>query len=697
MKKIFLGCLACVLLAPVVSPAAIEPLALAPGGEAAFFDDMPVVLSVTRLQQNLRDVPGFVTVIDSDQIKRSGARDLAELLRGVPGFQVAFGPYGAPVATYHGLGSTVPRGLQVLIDGRSQYSTLIQGGVSWNLIDVSLEDIERIEVLRGSNSPTYGSNSFMGVVNVITRHAATTRGALAAASKGNQGIADYLARVGFGEGAWNARLTAESKRDEGEPLPFDDRKTTRVNLRIDGEWPDGDSLRIQAGMMTLDLGLGYPVGTVDPLRQQTDPHRFAAVESGFLQLHWLRHDADWGDTQVRAFRVDQRMQDFYSLAVPLGPLVLSTNFDNSGRATRDDLELQHTFDLQSIRLAVGWGWRKDEARHTYFYGPGREVEQTIQRVFGELEWRPNRYLTSSLAATAEDDSISGGSLAPRAAINVHLTPSQTVKLIAGKSRRLPTLYESKADERLYQTIGSGPIGPGTLLNIEASSSGNIRAEEVVSQEFGYLGEFRELGLTLDARLFKEKLKNRIQTFKVTGSPDCPVFETGTLPPCVGGDYNDFANTVDATIRGWESQLAWQPLRQTRIGLSYADVKIDSAWISALPFEPAMISYLNRSSPRQSMSVWLQQRFLERVTLAASYYESDAFKWTQQGGGTDAYHRLDWRLAYEFRLAAAKAELAWTVRNDGSNHSEWLSREGSGTLRDGDLIGTRHFVSLRLEY
>lgn len=668
----------------------LEPLALASGSESAFFSELPVVLSVTRLQQNLKDVPGFVTVIDAETIRHSGARDLAELLRVVPGFQVAFNAYGAPVATYHGMGSDIPRGLQVLIDGRTEYSALFQGGVSWNLIDVALEDIERIEVLRGSNSPTYGSNSFMGVVNVITRHAASTHGVLGMLSKGNQGIEDRLARIGFGDGVWHARLTAESKRDHGEPLPFDDRKTERVNLRVDSDWPGGNSLRVQAGHLRLGLGIGYEPDA-DPIAQITNPHREMVVESNFLQLHWRHHDQARGNTELRAYRIEQSMDDFYRIAVAVPPVVLSTNFDNSGRAHRNDLELQHSFERDQLRLVGGAGWRQDVARHAYFYGPGRRVEQTIQRLFGELEWRPGTYLTTNLAATAEDDSLSGRSLAPRAAFNVHLGPEQTIKFIAGKSRRLPTMYEKKADERLYETVGNAFVPVGTLLNVDTSSTGKVRSEEVKSQEIGYLGEFKSLGLTVDARWFREKLKGRIQSYQVRPvTPICPVFEGAAC------NYNDFFNVTAVKIHGWETQMNWSPTRATVIGLAHARVKIDPRWTSTLAVDQGMIDYLRRSSPRDSTSLSFRQRLLERFTLAASYYDVDDFSWTRNGR-TSEYRRLDWRLAYDFRIADARAELAWTVRSDGSNHSEWWSTNGSGVPADDDLLGTRHFVSLRLEY
>ena len=200
MRKTLIA-LACGLLitCKIYAATPLEPIAFAPGSESDFFSELPVVLSVSRLSQNQHDVPGAVTVIDREMIRQSGARDLAELLRFVPGFQVAVSSSGVPVANYHGMTSDVPRGMQLLVDGRSLYSA-VTAGVPWDLIDFSLADIERVEVLRGSNSATYGSNAFMGVVNVITRDLSQTHGIEVYAAKGDQNVNDRYIRLGGGAG-----------------------------------------------------------------------------------------------------------------------------------------------------------------------------------------------------------------------------------------------------------------------------------------------------------------------------------------------------------------------------------------------------------------------------------------------------------------------------------------------------------------
>ena len=113
---------------------------------------MPIVLSVSRLPQRLDETPGAVTLLDRDMIRLSGARDVADLLRLVPGFQTSTSfETGAPLASYHGGFDGYSARIQVLVDGRSVYSPFLFGSSAPGLQTVALEDIERIEVLRGSN------------------------------------------------------------------------------------------------------------------------------------------------------------------------------------------------------------------------------------------------------------------------------------------------------------------------------------------------------------------------------------------------------------------------------------------------------------------------------------------------------------------------------------------------------------------
>ncbi len=175
--------------------------------EQDYFSELPTVLTVSRLAQPLSETPGAVTIIDRETIRRSGARELADVLRLVPGYLVS-GYNGAnPSASYHApLDDFGIRNL-VLVDGRPVYSAYYFGGTSRGMMGVLLEDIERIEVLRGSNSAAYGANAMFGVINVITRNTADSHGVEVSATSGEGGINDNHARIGWGNENASFRLS----------------------------------------------------------------------------------------------------------------------------------------------------------------------------------------------------------------------------------------------------------------------------------------------------------------------------------------------------------------------------------------------------------------------------------------------------------------------------------------------------------
>lgn len=213
MKNIHLGTLC------VSSLFSSFPATLFAVNDDPFFE-MPVVLSASRLAQPISETPVAVTSIDRELIEASGARSIPDILRLVPGMIVGYsanewGEEAKTVVSYQGHTDQYSRRMQVLIDGRSIYEPLL-GGVAWNMLPINIDDIERIEVVRGPNASTFGSNSFLGVVNIITRHAAEDPGHFVKANAGNHGIRDLTYRFGGNEGDLNYRITLSTQNDDGQ-------------------------------------------------------------------------------------------------------------------------------------------------------------------------------------------------------------------------------------------------------------------------------------------------------------------------------------------------------------------------------------------------------------------------------------------------------------------------------------------------
>ncbi|MCD8512230.1 MAG: TonB-dependent receptor plug domain-containing protein [Nitrincola sp.] len=140
--------------------------------ENALLIDIPTVTTASRFNQHLSDAPVSMTVIDRAMIQASGAQTIPDLFRLVPGFQVAHVNTNKYAVTYHGHSDDFPRRLEVMIDGRSVYMPFISSP-DWTSLGLHLDDIEKIEIVRGSNTATHGSNAFLGAINIITRHPST--------------------------------------------------------------------------------------------------------------------------------------------------------------------------------------------------------------------------------------------------------------------------------------------------------------------------------------------------------------------------------------------------------------------------------------------------------------------------------------------------------------------------------------------
>lgn len=224
-----------------------------------FFGELPVVASVSRLAQKISETPASVTVIDQEMIRASGARTVEDLLRLVPGFQISSHNQDPALVTYHGLNTGLASGtssdefssrVQVLIDGRSQFSPLFKSGVNWNLLPVLLENIDRIEVTRGSNTVSYGSNAVMGVINIITLDPAQTRGWLIGANHGNNQVSDQTLRWSGGSDNLDLRFSARQFQDGGFRRAYysdwsdapDTRRSGLLDLRADLRLSNRDEL-----------------------------------------------------------------------------------------------------------------------------------------------------------------------------------------------------------------------------------------------------------------------------------------------------------------------------------------------------------------------------------------------------------------------------------------------------------------------
>lgn len=663
--------------------------AVASEDEDLYFSSLPIVATVSRLPQALEDAPGAVTVIDREMIRQSGVRQVSDLLRLVPGFFVTPHNQDPPRVVYHGLSNEAnsPR-VQVLVDGRSQYSPLFRSGVNWNLLPVALEDIERIEVIRGSNSAAYGSNAFMGVVNIITQDASQARGWMFAASHGNQSIRDETVRWGGRIGSADVRVTYQQQGDDGLKLmevsgrwfdPHDSRHAKLLDLRADLALNDRDELRFGLSQASDISQFGRP-------NDQAEIFRDFSQSSTAINLDWRRVLSADEEIKALLYHGEDWGSDHY-LATEAG---LTYYVNNGGKSANTQVELQHRLvPWQSTRLVWGIGLGNEKVRSPRQFFSNEPKLRQVGRLFGNLEWRPAPDWLLNLGANLAHDSISGQVFDPRGSISYHLGAEQTLRLVAARAHRTPSLAEARGDSRDVAT--NGPVMSRNFL-----ATPGLQAERMDTLETGYLAEFRKLRASLDVRVFYERIPNRIQLAPYALTPPNCEFPAALLngaPWNVCGRADTALNNEKVTVRGYEYQARWQPFDSTRLTFSHAFIKI----ASSLDNEGAIADgadniekisrHTEQSAPRHSSSAMLMQRLPLGLEASVMYYKVGFMRWTRNSL-VNPYERVDWRLAYPFRSGPLRGEIAYTAQASNGSHDG---------LRESRIVTGTHWLTLRLGF
>lgn len=646
--------------------------------------NLPQVLTATRLKQSPAAVPGSMTVLDSELIHASGARDIPELLRLVPGMMIGYGAGNQPTVNYHGSNVNDARRMQVLIDGRSVYRAGL-ATVDWSDIPLAIEDIERIEVFRGPNTVSYGANALMAVVNILTRRPADSHGTRLKITRGEDGIDDFYASQGWGWDGGDARLSVSGLQDDGFDKDQygqdyrDSRRLSRFNLSVSHALTADQTLEWQLAAKEGSDQRPYTYKPVFPfvdgrgdnadldakdyagsLRWSIDfsPEHSLYVQGSAQQFDrhqvWRACDATlafspeltrlWQLSPDYAERVARSANNPPGSRDPLfqglrdqvqqqwddgANRQVCGDVDQSTRETRYDLEIQDTLSLtDSLRLLSGFNYRYDRAdSQTYFDG---SVDDRTWRLFGQLEWRADEHWILQGGAMFEDSELSGSSLTPRVAVNYLITPRHGLRAVYSEAVRSPDMFENNVN--WSYTVGN--LTPNVLglrdgqYFVKTRGPGDLEQERMRSRELGYNGDFAELGLDLDVKLFHDQI-------------------TGMISEPLKNNQYIASNANQARFTGTETQLDWRLSPRDRLRLTYAYV---DAWASN-PDD-------RRLSARNSGSAGWLREWGDGWSSALFYYGDDALNQYR-------YERVDLRIAKRLRIQGSTLELSalWQQRLD----------------------------------
>src|SRR5882724_5353297 len=582
------------------------------------------VTSVSRKEQKLFQTAAAVYVITQEDIRRSGLSSVPELLRTVPGLSVAQMSGNTWAVSSRGFNSHFANKMLVLVDGRSVYSPDFSG-VYWDAQDLILEDIERIEIIRGPGATIWGSNAVNGVINIITKRADSTQGGLVTASAGNQEYGNGAIRYG-GKIGDNAYYRAYAKyfnrtglEDSAGNKTNDTWNSFHGGFRLDWQPNNRDNVTIQGDGYTDHLNnLGSRLMSIYPPLAQLGEQNLKAF-GGNVMARWDR---------VLSPRSDVTLQFYYD------------------RTRRDDALIgvtRNTFDFDfTHHLLVG-------ARHDIVWGAGLRFspdklqgtltaslapESRTQRIVNVFVQDEITVIEDRVHLTVgskfEHNSFSGFNVQP--SVRLAWTPDNRQTAWAAVSRAVKT--PSRGDENITFNVTAFP-GANNIPNLVSFlGNHNSQPEILNAYEIGYRVQATS-SLSLDVATFYNIYK-RLED----AEPQVPFFDSNPLPHVVIPIL--LSNTMSGKTYGTELSANWNVLNNWKVSDGYSWLRMqihpDQSSHDALTFLA-----LEGSSPHHQIQLQSNLSLPHRLEFDTSLYYVDKLAAFQIPG----YVRLDLRLGWRF--------------------------------------------------
>jgi iron complex outermembrane recepter protein len=505
------------------------------------------VTSVAKKEQKLSVVPAAVFVITQDDIRRSGATSIPEVLRIVPGLQVARINSNEWAISARGFNDRFANKMLVLIDGRSVYTPLFSG-VYWDMQDTLLEDIERIEVIRGPGATMWGANAVNGVINILTKHARDTQGALVTTGAGNQEQGFGDARFGGQAGRLFYRgyaryFNRQHDEENGRAGPYDRWHALRGGFRTDWNLSSADSLTLQGDLYTQRFSGGY----TPPDSPQTVVDDVLTPSGGNLLGRWKHAFSDRSGTELQVYYDRYQRSDRYVFG--------------DHRQTID-LEFQHRLAVSS-RHELMWGIearaaadRVDDKPYIRFV-PAKRADQlfggSVQDDFSLVPDRLHLIVGSKL------EHSSFGHLALQPSAQVAWTPDsrRTVWASVARAARSPSRVEQnmQVTEAMPFAIGGLPV------SLQVMGNPAVRSEDLVAYQVG--GRFQPKSrYSLDLATFYNTYGHL-----VTIDAGAPVFARTPAPHVVLPEV--FGNNLRGETYGAEVTGNYNVSHRWRLAAGYS--------------------------------------------------------------------------------------------------------------------------------
>jgi iron complex outermembrane receptor protein len=608
------------------------------------------VTSAARKEQPVIDVTSAVFVITRDDIRRSGLTSVPEILRLAPGVQVAQIDASKWAVSIRGFNNRWSDELLVLLDGRSLYSRQFSG-IDWDSVGVVIDDIERIEVIRGSGGAIWCANAVDGVIDIITQSSADTQGGFVKASAGTGSAASVTARYGAQTGQTSWRLSMDGTEHPhsvlGPTAPDSDAWSTfTANSRIDRTvGPNRLTVLADAMFGATNFYFPMPSGVTAPADGWQPVFVPTNVVSTSGLVRWT-HDLAANRSIELQGSIDHSHRDDGIQVLDEGAIDLDATYH--GRFGRHD-------------LVAGTEYRTAEegSAGTFVFQmtPGR-IRLNTSDFFAQDEIRlPGDRVRLTGGAKVGHDTLMGWGVQPSGRVLVILTPTQRLWAAASRALRDPAVV----DRGMRLNFTTFPTATGLPAIVSLFGDPKYSTEATTSIEGGYRVETEHASIDLST-FFSHHVG------LTTLEPLAPMVETAYGSPdlLIG---SQLSNLTGANTRGLEASGRWMPVGGLRI-----DGSLTAFGFTPLPGPLS----LDLAASADDGSAPVLQATLH-PSLTRGRLEGDLFL-SHVGAlrvlGVPAYTRVDLNLGWR---ADARWSVGVTLQNiTSAGHLEFAGQENFAT-------------------
>lgn len=610
--------------------------------------DIPVVLTAARLRQSQLDAPASVTIIEADTIEALGFKDIEEIFRLVPGMLVAYHS-GVSEKTasvsYHGTNLPEHRRLQVLIDGRSVFKPGL-ARVEWADIPLAVEDIDRIEVIRGPNSAAYGANSYLGVINIMTKHPQSEKGVVAKVTGGMREVKNSYVNISDSTGSTEFRWTIGSKQKSGFDVLSDGETENRDGIQAN--YTTLSTYAPLSSQASMEWHAGYKTG----LNEQRELHgelTYYSPEDIYADDIFLQTKVNYEFNQKQSAHVQVYSQkfiretDFHACLTQdaadalTGGDIICGDFNKDLTETKTEIEYQHTSLWNDrLRTVMGARLRLDEFESETYNGG--HTDNLNSSLFINAEYRLSSLFLLNVGGMYEKDDLNGDYFSPRLALNTQFTNTDTVRFIYSEAIRAPDLFE-QGGQWVFLARDAYILDGSSLGDVEfpvGTVESNVDFEKIKSTEISYFGMFPTLNAQLDVKIFIDEL-------------------SGLISESLGKDV-ELTNSNRLRQKGIEGQFSVSLSANDDIALSFSyldsndDFESNKDDSGELTYGAKQESTL--TADRSGSLSWIH-KYHEKSTIAVAWYHVENWNIYATSPGYNGYEfsRLDLNIVHHMPLSS----------------------------------------------